>query len=235
MAEFDFKCPSCGKTLRGDETHQGKKTTCPSCKNEITIPNMETPPQVKVVPDAAPVGVALPSEEKPVFEIRPTLLQFMGSLLLAFLIPILMLVILVVAGWNTNSFVFLAVALVVGAIFFLYVLYRKYSILYRLSTQRFFLIRGLVSRNVSEVELFRIRDVVVNQRFFERILNFGTLTILSTDESEPKLNVYGIPDPVKIKDIFRNTFRDARRRERVHPTEFISDFNNDGMDTDQNI
>jgi uncharacterized membrane protein YdbT with pleckstrin-like domain len=156
-------------------------------------------------------------------------------LLLAFLIPILMLVILVVAKFPDGSLIFLAVALVVGAIFFLYVLYRKYSILYRLSTQRFFLIRGLVSRNVSEVELFRIRDVVVNQRFFERILNFGTLTILSTDESEPKLNVYGVPDPVKIKDIFRNTFRDARRRERVHPTEFISDFNNDGMDNDQNI
>jgi len=34
MAEYDFRCPNCGQTLRIDEAHQGKKTACPACHKD---------------------------------------------------------------------------------------------------------------------------------------------------------------------------------------------------------
>lgn len=227
MAEFDFKCPNCGKTLRGDEAHQGKKTTCPACKTQIVIPVKETPPAVKVIPEpAADVeSYALPHDEKPVLQTRPTLLLYMGSLALAILVPVAVLVILVLINdWTAVSIIFLGIGFFIGLCFFLYALYRKYSIQYKLTTQRFFVIRGLISRKIEELELFRVKDVQSSQKVFERLLNFGTLTIFSTDETSPKFEVAGIADPLKMKDIFRTHFRNARRSERVRPTEFISDF-----------
>jgi len=33
-----FKCPHCEVTLKVGSEHVGGKGTCPSCKNEVTIP-----------------------------------------------------------------------------------------------------------------------------------------------------------------------------------------------------
>jgi serine/threonine-protein kinase len=38
MAEIDFKCPECGKSVKSDDSLCGEFMTCPSCATEITIP-----------------------------------------------------------------------------------------------------------------------------------------------------------------------------------------------------
>src|SRR4030042_6867591 len=147
MAEYDFKCPKCGKTLRIDESHQGKKTTCPACGTEIVIPSKpaETAPQPKIVaPPAAasPMGDLLPQEEKDVFSLRPTLKMYQGRILLAVLVAAaaIALAVAVKAGPTVDRIIIIA-GLAIALVLFLTVLYKKYSILYRLSTQRLFLVR----------------------------------------------------------------------------------------------
>jgi DNA-directed RNA polymerase subunit RPC12/RpoP/membrane protein YdbS with pleckstrin-like domain len=230
MAEFDFKCPNCGKTLRIDEAHQGKKTVCPACHKEILIPPKpaERAPQPKIVaPTAAAsaMGDLLPQEEKDVLSLRPTLKMYLGRILLAVLVAAaaVALAVVIKAGPTVHRIIIIT-GLAIALVLFLSVLYKKYSILYRLSTQRLFLVRGLVSRKIEELELFRVRDIQVAQSFWQRILKFGRMTVFSTDASAPRFEMLGVANPLKVKDAIRVHFRTARLRERVRPTEFISDF-----------
>jgi len=235
MAEFDFKCPNCEKPLRIDEDHQGKRTTCPACQKEITIPTKpaERAPQPKVVsPAAAAAGMGdlLPQEEKEVLSFRPTMKMYLGRLFLALLIAAGAVALsMVIKARPDIERIILIAGLAVALILFLTVLYKKYSVLYRLSTQRLFLIRGLVSRKIEELELFRVRDIQVAQSFWQRILGFGRMTVFSTDASAPKFELLGVARPLQVKDAIRVHFRTARLRERVRPTEFISDFDEAGM------
>ncbi len=249
MAEFDFKCPNCGRVLRGDDQYTGRNTTCPACKSTIVIPIKPAPqppvPQPMLVQNANK-GVdtdgfatymspgAHPSEEKPIFETRPSWKAFIGWLILALVVLILGLVVGGVIYKSTPNSIFSPIFNwlgVLGAVaIILFVVIKRFSLKYRLTTQRFFIIRGIIRRDISELELFRVKDVELMQGFTDRVFNIGKLIIFSTDETAPKEEVLGIDDPVKMKDTLRLHFREARNRERVRPTEFISDFQDGGLD-----
>jgi len=241
MADFEFKCPSCGKTLEIDEDHRGKKTTCPACKKPIVIPEKgpsSDVPQPRIsagaqgVPGSAPDPVQtsdlLPGEEKDVFKVRPSWRAFFGRLVLAVLFPVAGLILaLSVSASPTLKWVIVLVGLGIGLILFIIVLVKRYSLEYRLSTQRLFVSRGLIARRIEELELYRVRDIDVIQNFWERILGCGRMMVYSTDATTPKFEIVGLAQPVKFKDIIRNQFRSARIRERIRPTEIISGFDQD--------
>ena len=239
MADFEFKCPNCGNILEIDETHRGKKTTCPACGKSILIPEPPAQAPAPRVKGGAgiPVQVSgmtselLPGEEKEIFRKRPTWRAYFWRLVLAVLFPVAGIAFaLFVSASQTVKWAGAAVGLGLGLILFLVVVVKRYSILYRLTTQRFFVYRGLISRKIEELELFRVRDIDVVQGFWERILGYGRMNVFSTDSTTPKFEVTGLAAPLKVKDMIRTNFRNARIRERVRPTEFISDF-----DADQNI
>ena len=92
---------------------------------------------------------------------------------------------------------------------------------YRLTTQRLFRQTGLVAKHLEELELFRVKDVTLDQGFFSRILGTGTVVVLSTDDSTPRLEIRGILDPLGAKEKIRTAFRAARQREGMRMAEFI--------------
>jgi membrane protein YdbS with pleckstrin-like domain len=233
MADFGFECPSCGKALKIDDAHRGRQTTCPACRKAILIPD-RTPtaaPQPRIVPPeqtASAAGDSLPQIEKDVFSARPSWRSFPGRLLLAVLFPVTAIVLIFVLTAHPAVKGSIAVAgLALGMVFFLAVLAKRYSVLYRLSTQRLFVHRGLVSRRVEELELFRVQDIDSVQNFLERILGYGRVNVFSADATTPKFELVGITDPLAVKDTIRTHFRNARLRERVRPTEFMSDIEAD--------
>jgi membrane protein YdbS with pleckstrin-like domain/DNA-directed RNA polymerase subunit RPC12/RpoP len=245
MAEFDFKCSNCGRVLRGDDQFTGRTTTCPACKANIIIPIKPAPapsvPQPMLVVDTtrnpqtsgAPANYpgAHPLDEKPIFEMRPSWKAFVGQYILAALALIVGL--LIGSSIQPTNSVFRTIftwAGILGAVvILLYVVIKRFSLKYRLTTQRFFILRGIISREVSELELFRVKDVELVQNLFDRIFNIGKLTIYSTDETAPKADMLGIDNPMKMKDTLRLYFREARTKERVRPTEFISDFGDENL------
>ncbi len=236
MTDFEFKCPNCGNILEIDEAHHGKKTTCPACGKSILIPDQPAQAPVPRVKGGTgiPVQVSgmssdlLPGEEKDIFRKRPTWRAYFWRLVLAVLFPVAGIAFaLFVTASETVKWGGAVVGLGLGLILFLVVAVKRYSILYRLTTQRLFVYRGLISRKVEELELFRVRDIDVIQGFWERILGYGRMNVFSTDSTTPKFEIHGLADPLKVKDMIRTNFRNARIRERVRPTEFISDFDAD--------
>ena len=92
---------------------------------------------------------------------------------------------------------------------------------YRLTTQRLFAQTGLIAKNLEEVELFRVKDVTLSQGMLDRMLGTGTVTVLSTDDTAPRLELAGIRDPLAAKEALRTAFRAARQREGRRTAEFI--------------
>lgn len=91
-------------------------------------------------------------------------------------------------------------------------LVRRWSLRYRLTNHRLFTERGLLSRQHDELELIRVDDVSVRQGFFQRLVDVGTITLLSTDASSPQLTMEGIPHPLELKEKLRAQVRARRAR-----------------------
>jgi membrane protein YdbS with pleckstrin-like domain len=113
------------------------------------------------------------------------------------------------------------VALALGLLVFLLVRIRVKSSRYRLTTQRLFIHRGWLARHVDELELYRVKDVAVDQGILQRLLGYGTITVLADDDTTPTMELLSIASPIKIKELIRTQYRAARQREGVHPTEFM--------------
>ena len=105
---------------------------------------------------------------------------------------------------------------IVGLAPFAYVgllyVYNKLSIRYRLTTHRFFRTHGLLARTINEIELMRVDDVSVHQNLIQRIFNVGTVTIIATDATDPRLEIEGIDDPIAVKEQIRTHVQKRGRR-----------------------
>ena len=62
----------------------------------------------------------------------------------------------------------------------------------------------------------------MNQGILERLLGYGTVTVLAADDTTPAVAMVGISRPIKVKEMIRTQYRAARQREGVHPTEFMT-------------
>ena len=117
---------------------------------------------------------ATTQDETAIFELKPAYRAHLGLLVWGVLLaPVGIGLILLARAW-----------------------YLVASTRYRLTSQRLFAQTGLIAKNLEEVELFRVKDVTLSQGVLDRLLGVGTVTVLSTDDTAPKLELAGIRDPV---------------------------------------
>jgi membrane protein YdbS with pleckstrin-like domain len=88
----------------------------------------------------------------------------------------------------------------------------KLSTRYRLTTHRLFKDTGILSRHHNEIELVRVDDIAVRQNVIQRIFNVGVVTVIAPhDQTEPRLELVGIENPIEVKEMIRTHVR--RRRQ----------------------
>ena len=113
---------------------------------------------------------------------------------------------------QTLSLVALALALVPGILQLGHALVQRLGVRYRLTNHRLFTQRGLLSRVHDEIELIRVDDVSVRQNLVQRLFGVGTVTVLSTDASNPRLEIAGVLRPLELKELIRAQVRARRAR-----------------------
>jgi len=119
------------------------------------------------------------------------------------------------ADWLTAAaatWIILAVFAVSGILIVGRVAYKVLDHRYRLTTQRIFIARGILSQTVDQTELIRVDDVRLHKSFMDRILGLGTVTILSTDTSNSQLVIEGIADAEKVAEAIRTRMRAMRQK-----------------------
>ncbi len=100
------------------------------------------------------------------------------------------------------------VALVNVAIAYLHL----HAIEYVVTTQRVRVISGIFSKDIQEIELFRVKDTMAHQSFFLRLFGLGTITVISGDERHPRLILSGVPDAIELREKLRQEVMTLRQR-----------------------
>jgi uncharacterized membrane protein YdbT with pleckstrin-like domain len=74
---------------------------------------------------------------------------------------------------------------------------------YRLYDDSLEIETGLVSRNVDNLQLFRVRDLRLRQSVLGRLVGVGDVSVTSTDQSTPHLTLRGVSQPRALYDTLR--------------------------------
>lgn len=86
---------------------------------------------------------------------------------------------------------------------------------YRLFPERIEVERGILSRSIENIELFRVRDVGLRQGFFGRMADFGDIYVHSTDSSTPDVHIAGIDAPREFYQTVRDAVGSSRAQHRT--------------------
>lgn len=87
----------------------------------------------------------------------------------------------------------------------------KLDVHYVLTNQRFLHKSGILTRHTKRIEVIDIDDISFRQGIIERLLNVGTIEIISSDRSDPIFELDGIDNVHEVAHIID----EARRAERV--------------------
>ena len=226
MNRIRFECPHCHEIIAGDESLYGQRVRCRKCQAAILVPQApaSTGPQTARLiqgPAAASLVLDDANQETDVFRLSPVARAFPGQILLAVIFMGLGIALAIRAQdfpWPRWA-ALLPFAL--GVLLLMLVWIRVKSCSYRLTTQRLFIRRGWFAKHLDELELYRVKDVVVDQGVLQRVLGYGTVTVLADDDTTPEVDLVRISRPTQVKEMIRTQYRTARRREGVHPTEFM--------------
>ena len=83
---------------------------------------------------------------------------------------------------------------------------------YELTDERIKLKTGILSQEIDECELYRIRDYKIVKPFFQRIFGLGNIELITSDRSNLKINLNGIKDPENLYNIIRDNVEKVRRK-----------------------
>ena len=125
------------------------------------------------------------------------------------------------AGWLGSSYLLAWYVITSGLVllwgyYYAVYFYRIWTIRYRLTDQRLYIHRGLLTRTSDSMELIHIDDVRLVQTLVDRLLNggVGSLIIMcSADKTDKQLVLQGIDEPREIFEKIDST-RTALRAKR---------------------
>ena len=96
---------------------------------------------------------------------------------------------------------------------------RSASLTYTVTTQRVRVERGLLSKVQDNVELFRVDHFDILRPLGMRLLGLCRVTLHSSDQEMPVVDLYGIPGLEAMADTLRECSLRERARRRVLPME----------------
>lgn len=100
---------------------------------------------------------------------------------------------------------------------------------YALSDDRLFLSVGFLNLKDEDLLLYRVRDITVQRTLFQRLFGVGTVTVSSSDKSNPTLVLQNIKDPLTVKELIHTQVEEMKDRRRTRYSE-VSTFNDDMED-----
>ena len=160
--------------------------------------------------DGAPLE---PAAETIVWVGRTHWTHYVGSIALGALAIVLTTLVCIRLRATDGVFgVWLMLVAACAAIVAARILWRVLRCRYRLTDQRLFIERGILSQTIDQMELIRVDDVRLRKTLPDRVLGLGSVEILSTDQTDRALVIEGIRTPEAVAEHIRTNMRILRRK-----------------------
>ena len=79
---------------------------------------------------------------------------------------------------------------------------------------------GLLFTNFDEINLYRIKDIALDQTLGDKLFNTGTITLYSNDSVAPVFRLLHIAEPYKVRTMLSSMIEEQRKIHGVKVTEF---------------
>lgn len=129
------------------------------------------------MPETGPLNAPDPQDDPPprderlIYEGRPALVPSLGALLLCIITVGLALIVYWLKRLNRH---------------------------YRITTERVVVERGILSKRMDQIDIYRINDYVVERPFGQRIMGTGNLILDTMDRSTPEMRLEALNTDVTV-------------------------------------
>ncbi|WP_411825651.1 PH domain-containing protein [Luteolibacter sp. AS25] len=101
---------------------------------------------------------------------------------------------------------------------------------FELTTERLRVTKGVINQNIDEVELYRVKDMVVERKWWMRLTGLGNVHLETSDRSMPHVDIPAIRDCIGLREELRKKVEAMRDKKRVREMDFDETGDSEGFD-----
>ena len=162
----------------------------------------------------------VPAARKMIYEGVPSWKAFLGYYVAAVLAGAVVIALLVAILWAKTTpmgrTLLVAIPIAAVAVFFIGVNIYRRSIKFRVTNTVIETERGLLSKRIDVLQLWRCRDVRYRQDLIDRILGVAHVEVFAQDATTPHLEIVGMPASRQLFEQLRDSIEIQRQAKNVY-------------------
>jgi hypothetical protein len=207
-----IKCRFCGSFLSSAPT-----ATPPAGSPAAAPPTQAPAPPLK--PAVGPSSPLAPGERRTLYEGSPSWKAYLGHYMVAVIGAVLLIAILNAFSGSgaplTTKLFDIVVPLAAATLYGLGIGVYRRSMKFRVTSTVIEYERGLLSKRIDVLQLWRVRDVVYKQNLVDRILGIAHIEVVAQDVKNPDFEIVGLPASRQLFEQLRDAIEIQRQAKNV--------------------